>query len=326
MPHMRSDEIRLPVAAGDGAGYGSALRRLADGSLVTSWIEGTSAFRLGHVDPASGDTRVLKGLKGLLRDAVDDDSGSLAWLLTTHGLHELSLHPFKLLRSLRKGIGTYSWSAVRLDADTIGVAKRYGRSLTLVSLRQMEVVGRINVPLPELAVFRDGKPLLLSFASGEARALGPDLRPLGKPMPIPVGTSPRLTIKGVAHLPGRRRPELPPEQMVGLDADRYSTVVAEGHVAWLQPDSLAMSASPANLGIRALIGEDDTNRLVAHDSGRGDYGRQVLLVAPDGTAVVERTTLNYAIVEGLMVGPRTAALSHASGSEAPDRISLVSWS
>jgi hypothetical protein len=224
------------------------------------------AVRLARIDPATGQTMVLKGARGELRDVVVDQHGERAWLLMTHGMHEVTLDPFTIRRTLGRPLGTYQHTALRLDDDVILISRETGRVAQLVSTTTMEVIGRIHIAAPQLAVPMTTGVQLLGFGSRQARTLTPEHQPSGKPRGLPLGRTPIATSRGVAFLPaltGRRFTEIE----AASEVDPFTRASPIGNIAFLDPTTLMVDSTAPNLGIGSLHGTDPSGRLIVSDHG-----------------------------------------------------------
>lgn len=307
-------------------GYGSAIRSLGDGTFVTTWLEGSSAVRLGHVDAASGRGVVVKGVRGLLRDVLCDRSADRAWLLCTHGVHEVSLAPLRIIRTLTRGLGTYNLSLHRLGPDIVGVGKRYGRALHLVSLSRMEVIGRLITPLPDLVLDTATGPLLLSFSARQARRFDRDLKPVGRRRPLPLGATPVATGRGITFLPGTLRPpRVSPAMPDGFDVDRFSDVVADGRIAAVDVATLTMVGDPVATPARALHAVDDAGRLLGSDRKPGAGGRRVMVLDGHDHRVLVTAELPAPVGDVTVVAAQSVIIGHNTPARVSTFASLVTW-
>lgn len=261
---MAVDE--LPIPSGHSSGYGASLCALGDGSVTTTWVVGVQAQRLARIDPITGEATVVKGVRGDLRAVVTDPDGDRAWLLTTHALHEVGLAPFRIRRTLGRPLGTYQDTAIRLDDQTLLVARSTGRVAQLVSTTSMQVTGRINVPAPQLALHTTAGTRLYGFGARYARALTDQHRPKGRPTPLPLGCDPIATGPMIAFLPAAATPRFE-TQPAAEHEDLSTRAEPVGRVAFLDPATLQVDDTGPDLGIGSLHGLDTANRLIASDHG-----------------------------------------------------------
>lgn len=109
--------------------------------VLTSWVEGRAAVRVGVLDLSAGSWRVLTALKGMLRAALPLPDGR-AWLLDDHGLVEVDLMTMKVTRKLTTKIGKRNDSLRQGEDDTAVVGRSTSTMESIVSFSTMEVVGR----------------------------------------------------------------------------------------------------------------------------------------------------------------------------------------
>lgn len=134
-------EIPVPVPAGSPEGFRSTTCLLDGDLLLTSWVEGRAAARVGVLDLTTGHWRVLKGVRGMLRGALLL-AGERALLLSEHGLFDVDLAALSVTRKLTTGIGRHN-DALRLEPDgLIAVGHRERATETLVSPETFAVVRR----------------------------------------------------------------------------------------------------------------------------------------------------------------------------------------
>jgi hypothetical protein len=321
------DSVELPVPAGSNVGYGSAVRSLGDGTFVTTWIEGSASFRLARVDAYTGSAAVLKGVRGLLRDVFVDPDRDRVWLLCTHGLHEVSREPFKIVRTLTKGLGTYNYTLTPIRAGTVAVSKRFGQASAVVSLAEMKTIGRLTVTAPEATIHLGDRQLLLSFAAESGRLLDPDGKVAKKVYRLPLGTTPVVIGTSAIYLPGTRRPPNNSSRMPDdFDVDRYSTVAAHGTVAVYDAGTEQSTVISAGGPLRSLFGTDGSRRLVASDTSPAAPGRRFILASsadgrPAGSAI-----LATPVQEAILIGDYLAVVSPRAGLTAPQTFTRIGWS
>lgn len=117
--------------------------------LLTSWVEGRASHRLGILDLATGQWRVLAGLRGMLRAALPL-SGHRALLLTDHALVEVELSAPEITRRVTAGIGRYNTSLRDEANGVVAIGSPAAAMESLVSLSTMTVLKRRRRPsLPQ---------------------------------------------------------------------------------------------------------------------------------------------------------------------------------
>ncbi|MEB4615132.1 hypothetical protein [Leucobacter sp. M11] len=162
--------LRVPVPEDAAHHFPTATVLLGDRALLTSWVEGHAAHRLGILDLRTGQWRVLPGLRGMLRDAlaVADDC---ALILTDHALTEIDVRTLEVTRRLTASIGKHNTN-IRRDGDgVIAVGNDSAATETLVSVATMTVLQRRRRsvlrrdPIPAEAA-REGAARILHHGSG----------------------------------------------------------------------------------------------------------------------------------------------------------------
>ncbi|QYM75615.1 hypothetical protein [Leucobacter luti] len=163
-------ELRVPVPQDAPHHFPTATVLLDESALLTSWVEGRAAHRLGILDLHTGQWRVLPGLRGMLRDALA--LSDQHWLvLTDHALTEIDVQTWEVTRRLTAKIGTYSTSLSRDDDDVIAVGSSAATMESLVSVSTMTVLKRrrrsplLQDPIPAEAA-RAGAARILQHGSG----------------------------------------------------------------------------------------------------------------------------------------------------------------
>ena len=144
---------------------------LLDGSLLlTSWVEGRAATRLGVLDLRTGGWSVVAGVRGMLRAAQPGIDGH-ALLLTDQGLWEIDLVALSVTRSLRTKIGKGN-DELRAESDgTVVVAGSASTMESVVDRSTLTVVRRrrrapLRLTLPTAAARRAGIVRVLHEGSG----------------------------------------------------------------------------------------------------------------------------------------------------------------
>lgn len=140
---MSSQAFDLPVPArGENPdGYSTTTLLLEGDLLLTSWVDGIAAVRVGVLHLADGSWRILKGVRGMLRDALALP-GDRALLLTDYGLFEIDLALLTVTRKLTAKIGRHNTSMQRVSDDVVAVGNDAKATDILVSLAAWEPVGR----------------------------------------------------------------------------------------------------------------------------------------------------------------------------------------
>ncbi|MGO3886047.1 MAG: hypothetical protein ACTJHU_07105 [Mycetocola sp.] len=140
-PLTPSVSLEAPVRAGSSLGFHTSTRLLNDSLIVTSWVQGVAATRIGFYDLAEETWRVLSGVRGMLTDAVPLPGGTVL-LLTNLALVEADPATATVLRVLRKGIGRDK-SNLRVDDDGhAAIWHRDSGTELRVALDTFELVGR----------------------------------------------------------------------------------------------------------------------------------------------------------------------------------------
>lgn len=138
---LRVLEIPVPVPTSSPEGFRTTTCLLDGDLLLTSWVAGSAAARVGILDLTTGLWRVLKGVRGMLRGALMV-AGGRALLLSEYGLFEVDLGALTVTRKLTSGIGRHN-DDLRLDPDgLVAVGHRERSTETLVSPETFEVVRR----------------------------------------------------------------------------------------------------------------------------------------------------------------------------------------
>ncbi|MFC9560707.1 hypothetical protein [Agromyces sp. NPDC056965] len=318
------ERIELPRRAELYQSHPSHLRRLPDGTLVTTWIEGSAAVRLAVIDPRSGAVTVRKGIRGQLRGVVASENGDRAWLVCTHGLHEFDIATSTVRRTLTKGLGTEATLPLRLDSDTVLLVQRFAATSAMVSLDGMAVLGRLRFERPDFVHHRDDRRVLLSFANGHGRALtAANGLERGSGVDVPIGVDAIDLGDRIAVVTGTRHAW---QNSHGLDPERYAVVESEGAIAMLDPTTLAISGRGANLGMRRLIGIDDADRLVGTDFEFQQLGRRLIIADGSGSRVIGELVVDEPVLEGIALDGASVALNHDSGSgSVVPYISIATW-
>lgn len=140
---MSSQAFDLPVPArGENPdGYSTTTLLLDDDVLLTSWVDGIAAVRIGILRLTDGRWRILKGVRGMLRDALALP-GNRALLLTDYGLFEIDLALLTVTRKLTAKIGRHNTSMQRVSDDVVAIGHDAKATDILVSLSEWEPVGR----------------------------------------------------------------------------------------------------------------------------------------------------------------------------------------
>ncbi|MCR1786613.1 hypothetical protein KVF89_29025 [Nocardioides carbamazepini] len=153
-------EIPLPARGENPQGFATTTVLLGPDTLLTSWVEGTAAVRVGILDLVDGAWRVLTGVRGMLRGAVPlPDRRAL--LLTEHGLFEADLATPVVTRKLTARIGKHN-DEIRLERDgLVAIGQQAKTTEALVSMATLEYAGRQRrTPVPgrsiEVAAARAG--------------------------------------------------------------------------------------------------------------------------------------------------------------------------
>lgn len=125
---------------------------LEENALLTSWVEGRAAHRLGILDLKTGQWLVLPGIRGMLRDALAL-SDKHALVLTDNALVEIDFTAPEVTRRLTGRIGKVN-TYLRQEADGVITVGGSGTAMeTLVSLATLTVVQRRRRrPFPRQAV------------------------------------------------------------------------------------------------------------------------------------------------------------------------------
>lgn len=138
--------------------------------LLTSWVEGRAATRLGVLDLRTGGWTVVTGVRGMLRAALPGSDGH-ALVLTDQGLWEIDLVALCVTRSLRTTIGKNN-DELRPESDgTVVVAGSAATMESLVDRSTLTLVRRrrrppLRLTLPTAAARRAGIVRVLHEGSG----------------------------------------------------------------------------------------------------------------------------------------------------------------
>lgn len=140
---MSSQAFDLPVPAhGENPdGYSTTTLLLDDDVLLISWVDGIATVRIGFLRLTDGRWRILKGVRGMLRDALALPGGR-ALLLTDFGLFEVDLAILTVTRKLTAKIGRHNTSMQRASDDVVAVGNDAKATDILVSLSEWKPVGR----------------------------------------------------------------------------------------------------------------------------------------------------------------------------------------
>lgn len=140
---MSSQALDLPVPArGENPdGYSTTTLLLEEDLLLTSWVDGIAAVRVGILRLTDGSWRILKGVRGMLREALALP-GDRALLLTDYGLFEVDLAILTVTRKLTAKIGRHNTSMQRVSDDVVAIGNDAKATDILVSLAAWEPVGR----------------------------------------------------------------------------------------------------------------------------------------------------------------------------------------
>jgi hypothetical protein len=133
--------IRVPVPEDAPHHFHTDTVLLGDRFLLTSWVEGRAANRVGLLDLRDGGWRVYAGLRGMLRDALLVQDG-IALLLGDYGLVEIDLATLQTTRSLTAKIGKHNTFLRQDEVGTIAVGNANASMETVVSLATLTAVRR----------------------------------------------------------------------------------------------------------------------------------------------------------------------------------------
>ena len=189
---MKVTRLPLPPRAHPNAGsYGTSLVRIPDTtSLIMSLPSGGASTPWCVVDVVSGDVRRGVGMPGDLRAVLHAD-GEPPWALATYGLGRLHFEPKpRVTDVVRKGIGKYHTTLIRVDDELLGIGHRDRQTLHLVSAADGTPVRRIKVRGPHLAYrLANGLLRVVGVFEGEATDLDTTTRRVTARHPLPEGTS-----------------------------------------------------------------------------------------------------------------------------------------
>lgn len=141
----RSFDIPIPARGENPDGYSTKTILLAEDLLVTSWVDGITAVRVGILRLTDGSWRVIKGVRGMLRAAAALP-GNRVLLLTDFGLFEVDHSALEVTRKLTAKIGRHNTSIQHIADGVIAVGHDVKSMDTLVSLSTLDPVGRQRRP------------------------------------------------------------------------------------------------------------------------------------------------------------------------------------
>jgi hypothetical protein len=141
-------------------------------------------------DVVSGEITRGVGMPGDLR-AMVHNGDEPPWALATYGLGRLHLEPrLRVTDVVRKGLGKYHTTLIRVDDELLGIGHRNGRTLLLVSAEDGTPVRRIKLRGPHLAYrLANGLLRVVGVFEGEATDVDTATRRVTARHPLPEGTS-----------------------------------------------------------------------------------------------------------------------------------------
>lgn len=131
----------MPVPEDAPHHFHSATLIVGDQWLLTSWVEGRAAVRVGLLDLQAGSWRVLTGMRGMLRAAIPMPDGR-TWLLDDYGLAEVDLATAKITRKLAAKIGKHNDYLLPSEDDSAVVGRLSSTMESVVSFSTMQVTSR----------------------------------------------------------------------------------------------------------------------------------------------------------------------------------------
>ncbi|WGX98094.1 hypothetical protein [Nocardioides sp. L-11A] len=163
-------EIPVPTLGENPQGFTTATVLLAPDTLLTSWVEGTSAVRVGILDLSDQTWQLLTGVRGMLRGAVALP-GRRALLLTEYGLFETDLQTPAVTRRLTARIGKHNDEIRHQHDGLVAIGQQAKTTEALVSIATLEYAGRQRrTPAPgrsiEVAAARAGVARVLTERGG----------------------------------------------------------------------------------------------------------------------------------------------------------------
>lgn len=291
----RTLDLGLPEEARDG--YGTELVGAPGrAGFFYSYIEPPAALRLVHFDLATGRSRTLKGLSGELRRSVFSPKHDRLHALTSHGLHEVSLEPFTITRTLKAGLPKWL-AALASSADMrfLAVRRRGEDPSQIVDTRDYRVTTVTRLGGIDAIVGGGAQRMAYSFFQGVGRTLDASGQLTGKTRAIPRLESPIVTDEAIFALAETAHPEPyegPP-----------SAVVGTGFVVRLDPRTLAVQGARRAAAVHMLLGCDAKGRLV------GLTNTSVVLIDPASLRIVAEQKVGKTISEPLvsvtLAGPCT---------------------
>ena len=143
MEHLSAtpQALLVPVPADAPHHFSTATVVIGTRHLVTSWVEGRSAYRIGVLDLSTGEWRVVRGVRGTLRDALGLDHDR-ALLLTEFAIAEIDLEAAEIERQLTSGFGKQQTYLERAADDAVAVGSTSATMETLVSLSSLSPLRR----------------------------------------------------------------------------------------------------------------------------------------------------------------------------------------
>jgi hypothetical protein len=281
-----------PLRAKAAGGYGSAvLARPRTRQVVFTRHLGAPRIRWLTFDLETAEFQEGTGFPGDLRDGAFDDDG--AWLLGTHGLARVAFDPPRVLEIVRERLGAYQHRLLRLTPTLLGVSAYDGKTLALVDTARREVVKRLRMPAPDLAL--EGQmPVLCAFGARVARTLNPVTLRLGEATALPQATSPLAVGERIVVLTGELAPFGRVVSAFSEEPAGYR-IAPERFVAVAREDLRPIAEGGDARGLIALIGVDAEGRLVA----TAEWG--ISVVDPQTFAELRRVEVRYPPVSACWV-------------------------
>lgn len=289
--------LPLPRRAHPNAGsYGTSLVRIPETtSLIMSLPSGGASTPWCVVDVVSGEVRRGVGMPGDLR-AVVHNGTEPPWALATYGLGRLHLEPkLRVTDVVRKGIGKYRTTLIRVDHELLGIGHRDGKTLLLVSAVDGTPVRRIKLKGPHLAYrLANGLLRVVGVFEGEATDFDTTTRQVTARHPLAEGTS------ALHH------------------GDEL--LVLRSEFAVLDAESFAVRrVGPVPEGAVEIAGIDRDGRIVVGTTNG------FVLVDPDSFAVLDRVELPQ-LIDGVGLLPEhNAAGLLVLDHEGDDALHAVRW-
>lgn len=249
--------LPLPRRVHPNAGsYGTSLVRVPGTTSLIMSLPSAGASRPWCVaDIVSGEITRGVGMPGDLR-AVLHNGDEPPWALAIYGLCRLHLEPRPHVTDVvRKGIGKYHTTLIRVDDELLGIGHRNRGTLLLVSAVDGTPVRRIKVKGPHLAYrLANGLLRIVGVFEGEATDLDTTTRRVTVRHPLLAGTSAfhhgdeLLVLRGEfavldAETFAVRRVGPVPEDAVeiaGIDRDGRIVVGTTNGFMLVDPDSFAV--------------------------------------------------------------------------------------